>query len=366
MKIGLIGTGRIGAFHAATLLGVPGVTGLVVADADPARAAALAGTLGVRAADSIGELYAQGVDAVVITAATSAHAALIHQALDARVPVFCEKPVAPDVPGTRAVVARAEAGTVPVQIGFQRRFDAGYRAARAALRAGELGRLHTLRACTGDQAPPPADFIPTSGGLFRDCGIHDFDIMRWLTGHEVVSVYAQGTQRGAAFFAEADDVDTGAALLRFDDDTLATVTATRYNGAGHDVRLEVCGSAGARFVGLDDRAPLPSAEPALSWRRAAPYATFMERFHDAYVAELTAFVAVAAGRAPSPCTPAEALEALYVAEACDRSRRTGLPVSLDDVRSAPLGTDPTGTDPARGTPGPPGTATGTPLPPAAS
>ncbi|WP_079064077.1 Gfo/Idh/MocA family oxidoreductase [Streptomyces sp. NRRL F-4489] len=354
MKIGLIGTGRIGAFHAATLLGVPGVTGLVVADADPARAAALAGTLGVRAAGSIEALYAEGIDAVVITAATSAHAALIHQALDARVPVFCEKPVALDVPGTIAVAERAEAGTVPVQIGFQRRFDAGYRAARAALRSGELGWLHTLRACTSDQVPPPAAFIPTSGGLFRDCGIHDFDIMRWLTGREVVSVYAQGANRGAAFFAEGGDVDTCAALLRFDDDTLATVTATRYNGAGHDVRLEVCGSAGTRVVGLDDRAPLPSAEPALSWQRAAPYATFMERFHDAYVTELTAFVEVAAGRAPSPCTPAEALEALYIAEGCAPSRRTGLPVTVADLRN---GTTTPGTGPAPGTPAaPPATA----------
>ncbi|MFE4018315.1 Gfo/Idh/MocA family oxidoreductase [Streptomyces sp. NPDC059101] len=335
MKIGLIGTGRIGTFHAATLQNVPGVTGLVVADADPARAAALADTLGVRAADSIAALYAEGVDGVVITAATSAHAALIHQALDAGVPVFCEKPVALDVPGTRAVVERAEAGTVPVQIGFQRRFDAGYRAARAALRSGELGWLHTLRACTSDQSPPPAAFIPTSGGLFRDCSIHDFDIMRWLTGREVVSVYAQGANRGADFFADGDDVDTCAALLRFDDDTLATVTATRYNGAGHDVRLEVCGSAGARFVGLDDRAPMPSAEAELSWRRAdAPYATFMERFHDAYVTELGVFVEVAAGRTPNPCNPAEALEALYVAEACDRSRRTGRPVAVADVRAA--------------------------------
>ncbi|ARF55405.1 Gfo/Idh/MocA family protein [Streptomyces gilvosporeus] len=335
MKIGLIGTGRIGAFHAATLHDLEGVTDLVVADADAARAASLAASLGVRAAPGIAEMYAEGLDGVVITAATSAHAALIHQALDAGVPVFCEKPVALDVPGTLGVVERAAAGSVPVQIGFQRRFDAGYRAARRALRSGELGWLHTLRACTSDRTPPPAAYIPTSGGLFRDCSIHDFDILRWLTGREVVSVFAQGANRGASFFADGDDVDTCAALLRFDDDTLATVTATRYNGAGHDVRLEVCGSKDARFVGLDDRAPLPSAEPELSWRRsAAPYATFMERFQDAYVTELGVFAEVAAGRAPNPCPPADALEALYVAEACDRSRRTGQPVAVADLRTA--------------------------------
>ncbi|MFC9237204.1 Gfo/Idh/MocA family oxidoreductase [Streptomyces decoyicus] len=341
MKIGLIGTGRIGAFHAHTLRSVPGVTDIVVADVDTARAVSLAQTLGVRAAASIEEMYADGPDGVVITAATSAHATLIHQALDAGVPVFCEKPVALDVPGTVGVVERAQAGTVPVQIGFQRRFDAGYRAAREALRSGELGWLHTLRACTGDRNPPPAGYIPTSGGLFRDCSIHDFDILRWLTGREVVSVYAQGANRGAPFFADGDDVDTCAALLRFDDDTLATVTATRYNGAGHDVRLEVCGSEGARFVGLDDRAPLPSAEAKLSWQRAAdPYATFMERFHDAYVTELGVFAEVVAGRAPSPCSPAEALEALYVAEACERSRRSGEPVAVADVRATAGGAAP--------------------------
>ncbi|MFH8572798.1 Gfo/Idh/MocA family oxidoreductase [Streptomyces sp. NPDC017993] len=333
MKIGLIGTGRIGAFHARTLRSVPGVCDLLVADVDTARAAALAESLGVRAAASIEEMYADGPDGVVITAATSAHAPLIHQALDAGVPVFCEKPVALDVAGTVGVVERARSGKVPVQIGFQRRFDAGYRAAREALRSGELGRLHTLRACTSDRTPPPAAYIPTSGGLFRDCSIHDFDIMRWLTGREVVSVYAQGANGGASFFAEGDDVDTCAALLRFDDDTLATVTATRYNGAGHDVRLEVCGSRSARVVGLDDRAPLPSAEPALSWQQAEPYDTFMERFHAAYVTELGVFAEVAGGRAPNPCPPEEALEALYVAEACERSRRTGEPVNVADVRA---------------------------------
>ncbi|MFI0260019.1 Gfo/Idh/MocA family oxidoreductase [Streptomyces sp. NPDC017056] len=334
MKIGLIGTGRIGAFHAETLKSVPGVERIVVADADAARARVLADTLGVEAAETLPQLYADGLDGVVVTAATSAHAELIHQALDAGVPVFCEKPVALDVPGTVGVAKRAEAGSVPVQIGFQRRFDRGYRAAREALRAGDLGWLHTLRACTSDQSPPPAGYVPTSGGLFRDCSIHDFDILRWLTGREVVSVYAQGANRGESFFAEAGDVDTSAALLRFDDDTLATVTATRYNGAGHDVRLEVCGSKGTRIVGLDDRAPLPSAEPHLSWQQSAPYTTFMERFHDAYVTELAAFVEVAAGRAENPCSPAEALEALYIAEACDRSRRTGEPVKIADVRAA--------------------------------
>ncbi|MFR9675470.1 Gfo/Idh/MocA family oxidoreductase [Streptomyces sp. TR06-5] len=332
MQIGLLGTGRIGALHARTLRDLPGVDDVLVADPDAPRARALAAELGLRPADGVEELFAARPDAVVIAAATSAHAPLLHRSLDDGIPVFCEKPVAPDVRGTAEIAGRAEATGVPVQIGFQRRFDAGYREARRALRAGELGRLHTLRAVTADQSPPHASYLPTSGGLFRDCSIHDFDILRWLTGREVVSAYALGSDRGADFFREAGDIDTGAALLRFDDDVLATVTATRYNGAGHDVRLEVCGVDGSRIVGLDDRAPLPSAEPRLSWRRDRPYATFADRFASAYAAELAAFVDVAAGRSASPCTPGDALEALHVAEACERSRRTGRPVEVAEVR----------------------------------
>jgi myo-inositol 2-dehydrogenase/D-chiro-inositol 1-dehydrogenase len=330
MKVGLIGTGRIGRFHAETLLDLDQVDGLVVADVDPERAQDLAATSPrIAAAAGVDELLAAGIDGVVITAATSAHAALIHRALDAKVAVFCEKPVALDVAETLSVVEHAATASVPVQIGFQRRFDAGYRAAKAALQSGELGWLHSLRAVTADQTPPPAEYIPTSGGLFRDCSIHDFDILLWLTGRRIVEVHAWGSNKGADFFRAGDDVDTVAAVLRFDDDTLATVSATRYNGAGHDVRLEVCGSKGARFVGLDDRAPMPTAESGLSWRQESPYATFMERFHTAYVTELAAFVDVAAGRAPSPCTAVDALQALYVADACDISRREGIPVRVE-------------------------------------
>lgn len=333
MKIGLIGVGRIGRFHAETLTKLEGVTSLVAADITPDRPRQLAAELGVDAADSIDALFAEKPDGVVVTAATSAHAELIHRCLDENVPVFCEKPVALDVAGTREVVDHAQTASTPVQIGFQRRFDEGYRTARTAFRDGRLGWLHTLRAVTADATPPPAEYIPTSGGLFRDCSIHDFDILRWLTGHEVVSVHALGANRGESFFREGGDVDTCAALLRFDDDTLATVSASRYNGAGHDVRLEICGSEGALFVGLDDRAPMPTAERRVSRQQATPYATFMERFHTAYVEELTNFVDVAAGQAASPCTPAEALEALYVAEACDRAYRTGRPVEVAELRT---------------------------------
>jgi len=332
MRLGLIGTGRIGTFHAGILQQVAGVESIVVTDADIAKARELDRTMGVDSVPDVDAMYDVGVDGVVITAATSAHAGLIHQALDEGVPVFCEKPVGIGIDATLGVVQRESEADVPLQVGFQRRFDAGYRAAREALRAGSLGWVHTMRAVTADASPPPAAYLPTSGGLFRDCGNHDFDIMRWLTGREVTSVHAWGVNRGDAFFTEAGDVDTYIANLRFDDDMLATVTATRYNGAGHDVRVEVCGSERALFVGLDDRAPMPTAEQSLSWRQGPAYATFLERFNDAYAAELIHFVDVVGGDAETPCTAADSLEALYVAEACVRSHETGQTVDVADVR----------------------------------
>jgi myo-inositol 2-dehydrogenase / D-chiro-inositol 1-dehydrogenase len=332
VRIGLAGTGRIGAFHATTLAGLAGVTSVVVADADAARAAEVANRLGVECVADPQALFDAGLDAVVIAAATDAHASLVIAAVHAGLPTFCEKPVAPDAAGTLAVLDRVTSCAVPVHVGFQRRFDAGYAAARRAVRAGELGWVHTLRAGTLDPEPPPPAYIAGSGGYFRDCSVHDFDILRWVTGHEVVEVYAVGANRGAAFFSEYDDVDAVSALLTFDDESFGHVAGTRYNARGYDVRLELLGSQDSICVGLDDRLPLRSVEAGVTFPGGVPYPLFIDRFRAAYVAELTAFVDVARGAIPSPCTVADALEAFYIAEACDRSRREHRPVRLDEVR----------------------------------
>lgn len=332
VTLGLAGTGRIGTSHAETLKKLPNVATVLVADADADRARTTAAVLGVEFAPDLDTLFAADLDGLIIATATDSHPELIIRAVDAGIPVFCEKPVAADIAGTLAVIDHLRDSSVPVQIGFQRRFDAGYRAAREAIRSGRLGWLHTLRATTLDPAPPPAEYIPRSGGIFRDCGVHDFDIIRWVTGREIVEVYALGANRGAAFFAEADDVDTAAVVLRLDDGTLATVSLTRYNGAGYDVRLEALGSSGNAIVGLDDRSPLTSVEPDHNPSPYPPYGGFMERFRPAYAEELAAFIEVAAGRLDSPCTPAEALEAFYVAEACELSRRQGRAVEIAEVR----------------------------------
>lgn len=330
MRIGLVGVGRIGAFHAATLKGLPAVEQVVVADADASRAEVVAKELGLEYAADVDTLLRQGLDGFVIAAATSAHADLIAKGLEAGLPTFCEKPVAQDLADTQRVVAQVEAGDVPVHIGFQRRFDAGYRAAAQKVAAGELGWIHHIRTNTNDASPPPQGYIPTSGGFFRDCTVHDFDIIRFVTGREVVSVFATGANRGEAFFGQYGDVDAAAALLTLDDSTFVSVSGTRYNAAGHDVRMEVLGSLGSIAVGLDDHTALVSVEPGVAFPAGKPHGTFMDRFRPAYVAELTAFTEVVAGTREVPCTVRDALQAFRIADACELSRHENRVVELEE------------------------------------
>jgi len=331
MRVGLLGAGRIGAWHARYLGAHPQVDTLLIGDADVRRAEALAGPMGARAAAPDAVLGA-GLDAVVIATPTATHAELLGRACDAGVPAFCEKPVAPDLRTTLEVRDRAAKAGVPVHIGFQRRFDAGYAAARRALLDGRLGDLHRVHLVTADPGPPPAEYIRSSGGIFRDCHIHDFDILRWVTGREVESVTAVGANRGDASFAAAGDVDTSAAVLVMDDGTIATLQGSRYNGAGYDVRMELAGTAGTWVVGLDERAPLRSAEPGVDWPSGDPWTDFQERFDPAYAKEIGTFLEMAGGNAPSPCTVDEALEAFLVAEAATVSLREGRRVELAELR----------------------------------
>ncbi len=326
MRIGVIGTGRIGTIHANTLSRHRDVGSLILTDADVSRAQDLAHRLGETAAPGVEEIFRWGVDAVVITTATSAHAELIGRAARSGLPVFCEKPIALDLPGTLSAIAEVETAGTVLQMGFQRRFDAGYTGAREAVRSGRLGRLHTVRALTSDQTPPPAAWLPLSGGLYRDTLIHDFDVLRWVTGREVADVYAAGSDAGPAMFRAAGDVDTGAALLTLDDGTLATVTGARLNGAGYDVRMELAGELDQIVVGLDDRTPIASTEPTGPPAADKPWTGFLERFGPAYEAELIAFVEVVRGERANPCDGREALQALLIAEACERSRRERRPV----------------------------------------
>ncbi|MFC5931292.1 dehydrogenase [Cryobacterium melibiosiphilum] len=336
MRFVVLGAGRIGLAHVNTLMHQDGVDDLFIADLDPARAEAAAASVPGASFGSIDSAFASNPDGIVIAAPTAVHAELILRSVRAGIPTFCEKPLAESLSSTLAVVEEVERHDVAVQIGFQRRFDAGYAEARRALAAGEIGELRRMHLVTCDPTPPPAEYVPVSGGLYRDCHIHDFDILRWVTGREVASVFATGRNRGADYFAAAGDIDESATILTLDDGTLVTLQGSRYNGAGYDVRMELAGTIGNRTVGLDERMPLTSTEPGITFPTGSPWPTFQDRFADAYSAELAAFVAVAAGTASSRCTPRDALEALYIAEAASLSRVQGRVVRLDEVQASAL------------------------------
>jgi myo-inositol 2-dehydrogenase/D-chiro-inositol 1-dehydrogenase len=332
MRLGLIGLGRIGAFHADTLSSLDAVDELVVTDAIPAAIERIVDKYGATPVASPAELLAAGVDGVVIAAATDAHPQLILAAVESGLPVFCEKPVAKGA-AEAAEVLRHCAGA-RVQIGYYRRFDPGFVAAREAVARGELGWLHTIRSTTMDPAPPPPGYIAGSGGIFRDCSVHDFDIIRFVTRRDVVEVYATGSTRGDEIFADSGDAATATAVLTLDDDTLAVVSNTRYNGRGYDVRLELHGSADSIAVGLEDKLPLRSVEPGATFPAGPPHQFFMDRFATAYRRELAAFTEVVAGTRESPCTVADAVEVGWIAEACTRSLHEHRPVRMNDVRVA--------------------------------
>ena len=334
LHLGVVGVGRIGVLHAATLVELDNVAGVTLADADAGRARQIAKELGTHAVASPEALIEAGVDALVIATSTAGHVPLLELAARAGLPSFCEKPVALDLSTMDALVEDVERAGILVQVGFQRRFDAGYRAAHDAVATGALGTLLTLRAATHDPAPPSPQYIASSGGIFRDLHIHDFDAIRFVTGEEVTEVYADGAVRESAWFRESGDVDTAAAVLRLSGGALAVLTGTRHDPLGYDVRLEVFGTGDSIGVGIDDRSPLRSIEPGATASGGPGYRNSLERFEAAYRSELEAFVVTVLTGGPSPCTLAEARAALVVALAADRSRAERRPVPIEEVASA--------------------------------
>jgi myo-inositol 2-dehydrogenase/D-chiro-inositol 1-dehydrogenase len=330
MHVGLIGAGRIGAFHARTLKASPLVDRLTVADVDTARASKVADEVGARCVDNPQALLDGEIDALVIAAATPAHAELLHLAADASVPAFCEKPIALDLANTDSVIEHVNRAGSFVQIGFQRRFDAGYMAAREAVRSGALGRVQLVRLATHDPAPPPEAYVAGSGGIWLDLAIHDFDIGPWVVGVPVVEVYADG-EAYDAMFARLLDVDAASALLRFEGGVLGVATAARNDPRGYDVRMEVFGLRDSLAVGFDAHTPLRSAEPGVEAPREQGYADFLDRFHDAYRSELHAFLTAVKDGAQSPSSVLDARSALVVALAADRSRREHRPVRVEEM-----------------------------------
>jgi myo-inositol 2-dehydrogenase/D-chiro-inositol 1-dehydrogenase len=330
VKIALIGAGRIGLLHGRLAAAQPGVDEVIVYDVVAANAAAAATAVNGRVATTVEEALAAS-DAVIIAASTNMHAALVGQAIDAGKPVFVEKPLAFDLPETVELVAKAEAANAVVQVGFQRRFDPAYVEAKRLLDTGELGNLYMVRLIAHDHTPPPDAYIPVSGGLFRDSSIHDFDALRWLTGSEVVEVYATGAVRNFPVFAQHDDVDTGACIFTMANGVIGSHSQTRHNPLGYDVRMEVIGSKDVVCVGLDSQTPMRSLEKRGPAMANPGWDSFLDRFEEAYRRELLTFLRVARGEIASPCTARDAMQATRVAIAATMSRKEHRPVLLSEL-----------------------------------
>ena len=325
----MLGAGRIGALHACNLAGsVDGAQLVAVMDADPAAAqrAAYGGAAVCKDADAL--LTHPGVDAVLIASPTPLHAEQIKAAAGAGKAIFCEKPVALDLETTQRALAVVRETGVPFQIGFNRRFDAGFREVARAIHAGELGKPEMFRSQSSDPTPPPESYVATSGGIFIDSVIHDLDIARFMMG-EIQRVTALGRVLVAPYLEAYGDIDTSILTLEFASGAIGVVQNSRRTAHGYDLRVEVHGERG-KLVTEAERA-------TQVWRYGEAGIQgdyiyyFLERFRDAYRAEVQAFVdAVREGRMPTPGAE-DALEALRVALAATTSFKEKRPVEVAEI-----------------------------------
>jgi myo-inositol 2-dehydrogenase/D-chiro-inositol 1-dehydrogenase len=267
----------------------------------------------------------------VIVTPTGTHADLITRALDKGLAVFCEKPIALDLESTKRVVAHVDKTKGRVQIGFQRRFDAGFQEARRRVRAGELGPVYSFQMTSCDALPPPDAYIETSGGQFVDQLIHDFDVTRWMFGDEVEELYATGSTLGFPQYAKWGDVATSGVVLRLRGGAVGLLQAARHNEAGYDIRAEVHGAKDTVAVGLDPRTPVSSVESDAPKFKSPAYPTFFVRFDAAYRAELAHFLRFARGEVENACTVRDGMEALRIALAARRSLKDHRPVALNEI-----------------------------------
>ena len=330
MRVGLLGVGRLGAAHAATLRGLKDVSELRVYDADAARARDVSKDVGAKAVSTI-DAALDGADAAVIVTPTDTHAPIIRRCLDAGIATFCEKPIAIGIPETKDIVAHVERTQGRLQIGFQRRFDAGYRRAKEALADGKLGPVYSFVMVSCDRLPPPDAYIATSGGQFKDQLIHDFDITRYLFSDEVDEVTATGSTQGFPQYDPLKDVSTSAILVKLRGGAMGLITGLRHNEAGYDIHVEIHAAKDTLAIGVDPRTPWRSVEADAPALAGPAYPSFFVRFGAAYQAELAHFLAFARGEAENLCTAADALEALRIAEAAGRSWRERRTVKISEI-----------------------------------
>jgi myo-inositol 2-dehydrogenase / D-chiro-inositol 1-dehydrogenase len=330
MRIALFGAGRIGPLHARALMASGSVEQLTIVDVMPERAETVAGDLGA-AWSATPQSALVDADAVVITASTDDHPALIREAIGRGLPTFCEKPLADSLAGSIAVMLDVERSSVPFQLGFQRRFDPAYVEARRLIASGELGDIHMLSLRSHDPAPASEAFIASSGGMFRDLSIHDLDVLRFLTAVEVEEVFVVGTARDFPLYEKYGDYANAVAVARLVDGTPVAMSWARHDPLGHDVRTEVFGSRDSVSVGLGPRMPIRSLEPGVPAPAGPAWSIFLDRWDDAYRDEMVAFIEVAQGARPSPCTARDGVEAQRLAEALAVSATEHRAVSIAEI-----------------------------------
>jgi myo-inositol 2-dehydrogenase/D-chiro-inositol 1-dehydrogenase len=326
VRVGVIGVGRIGRMHADLLARrVPGATLAAVHDADPAAARAV----GAPAFDAVADLLAD-VDAVAICSTTETHADLIVAAAGAGRAIFCEKPISLELAEVDRALAAVDAAGVPFQIGFNRRFDPAHEAVRDAVVRGDVGTPQIVRISSRDPDPPSMEYVRGSGGIFLDMTIHDFDMARFVTGSEVVEVFARGAVHVDPAFGEAGDVDTALVTLVHENGCLTAIDNSRRAVYGYDQRVEVFGSRGmaASENPLAHTGVVRTADgtsmPGL------PY-FFLERYVPSYVREWEAFVEAVRKGATPPVSGADARAPLVIGLAAQRSLRDGRPVRIEEV-----------------------------------
>lgn len=334
LGVGLIGAGSIGAFHGESLARrIPATRLVMIADPAPGTATRLAAEVGGRATTDPRELIADAeVEAVVIAAPARFHTDLIVAAAAAGKAVFCEKPMALTLADADRAVSAAEQAGVPLQVGFNRRFDRSFAAAHDAVIGGRVGTPHLLRSLTRDPAGlDPARIPPWT--IYLETLIHDFDTLRYLNpGAEAVEVYAVADALAWPDWKDRDLLDTSIVLIRFDNGALATAEASLRAVYGYDIRGEVFGSAGMVTAGDIRRTSMTfhgeAGVESDTWRRNT------DLFHDAYAAELVDFAACVREKKTPRATGEDARAALAIAHAAIRSVQTGGPIRVPDVRVA--------------------------------
>ena len=336
MRLGLIGLGRIGAFHTNTLVGIPAIDSLVVTDLVPEKTKTIVerfGAQGVEGVDSLEALLGSGIDGVIIAAGTDAHTKLILACVEAGLPTLCEKPVGSNGAEGAELLRRLEGSTVPVQIGFQRRYDAAIAAAKAAVDSGELGWINTIRSTTLDPEPPTAG---VRGGVRRDVPRLRGARLR----HHPVR-HRPGGRRGLRHRHQPGRGVLQAVRrprhLRRDRDVRERHARRRLQHPLQRPRLRRA-AGGARLEGQRRRrrgrglAHPRHRSPGVEFPSGQPHRFFMDRFQPAFRAEFETFLEVVAGKRPSPCTVADGLEADWIAEACAKSQKEHRPVRIEEVR----------------------------------